>query len=173
MYDPTIFDNLKVAFENRVYDLDTISQRIHIKNRVDRMDFAVMAREFAVQFVLADKQNVSAEIVLHASLEDLSGEILEIPHKNVGCTLSLRFNKDIEVEKVSQKCSAIEDILKRVWEDENELTQTLSFVFKQNPTNYLNTIEMKFNQKIDEEVMGDIPEFLENVIVSLEGLNKI
>ena len=34
MYDPTIFENLKVAFENHVYDLDNIERKIDIKNRV-------------------------------------------------------------------------------------------------------------------------------------------
>ncbi|NYF24394.1 hypothetical protein HDC33_001219 [Sporosarcina sp. JAI121] len=26
LYDPTIFENLKIAFENHVYDLDNVNQ---------------------------------------------------------------------------------------------------------------------------------------------------
>ena len=88
MYDPTIFENLKVAFENHVYDLDNLEQKITITNRVDRMDFSILARDFAIQFKLADQQDVTAEIGLEASLNDLAGEILEVPGENLGCSLS-------------------------------------------------------------------------------------
>ncbi|MBE1554672.1 hypothetical protein [Sporosarcina limicola] len=53
MYDPTIFENLKVAFENQVYDLDNLDQKITITNRIDRMDFAI-------QFTLVDQPDVTA-----------------------------------------------------------------------------------------------------------------
>ncbi|MNC74438.1 hypothetical protein D3C75_1257940 [compost metagenome] len=29
MFDPTIYDNLKVAFENYLYDLDNLDENIH------------------------------------------------------------------------------------------------------------------------------------------------
>ncbi len=48
MYDPTIYDNLKVAFENHIYDLDNLEHKITIMNRMDRMDYAVLARDFLV-----------------------------------------------------------------------------------------------------------------------------
>ena len=63
MYDPTIFDNLKVAFENQVYDLDNLENEITITNRIDRMDFAVMGREFTIEFTLVDLPDVTVEIV--------------------------------------------------------------------------------------------------------------
>ena len=46
MYDPTIYDNLKVAFENHVYDLDNLDHKINITNRVDRMDFSILKKDF-------------------------------------------------------------------------------------------------------------------------------
>lgn len=73
MYDPTIFENLKVAFENQVYDLDNLDRKITITNRIDRMDFSILARDFAVQFTLVNQPDVTAEIVLGASVEDLAG----------------------------------------------------------------------------------------------------
>ena len=72
MYDPTIFENLKVAFENHVYDLDNIERKIDIKNRVDQMDLSIIARTFKIEFTLADQQDITAEIILDASLRRFS-----------------------------------------------------------------------------------------------------
>ncbi len=169
MYDPTIFENLKVAFENLVYDLDTIERKIDITNRVDRMDFAIMERDFAIQFTLANQQEVTAKIVLEASLEDLSAEILDTAEESQGCSLYIRFIK--RVGNIVE-CKKIEQALSEIWEPDAELTQTLSFVYDQQPSKYLDTIEVAFN-KINEEHMGDIPDFLHHVLETLKVLNDI
>lgn len=170
MYDPTIFENLKVAFENQVYDLDTMERKINITNRVDRMDFSIMARDFAIQFVLVDQQEVTAEIVLEASLNDLAAEIMETPGKNPGCSLYIRFNK--QVDHIAE-CKKIEEALTEIWDSDVELTQTLSFVFEQQASSYLDTIEVAFTHKINEQHMGDIADFLDHVLETLGVLNDL
>ncbi|WP_342599202.1 hypothetical protein MHB48_17755 [Psychrobacillus sp. FSL H8-0483] len=171
MYDPTIFENLKVAFENHVYDLDNIDHKINITNRVDQMDFSIMARKFAIQFTLVDQQGVTAEIVLKASLDDLAGEILEIPGKNLGCSLKLRFYK--HVQNVSVQCEKIEQALNAIWENEIQLTQTLSYVYEQESSSYLDLIEVQFVQKINEDHMDEIADFLDHILESVEILHGI
>ncbi len=171
LYDPTIFENLKVAFENHVYDLDNIDQKVMITNRVDRMDFSILARDFAIQFSLVDHPDITAEIVLEASVKELAGEILELPGENLGCSLVLRFNK--HVQNVTIQCKQIEQALNAIWENEVRLTQTLSFVFEQEESSYLDIIEVKFKRKINEEHMSDISEFLDHVLETLEVLNGI
>ncbi|MFF2754748.1 hypothetical protein ACFVR1_13490 [Psychrobacillus sp. NPDC058041] len=171
MYDPTIFENLKVAFENHVYDLDNLERKITITNRVDRMDFSILARDFAIQFTLANQPDVTAEIVLQASIEDLAGEILEKSVQNLGCSLLLRFHK--HVQNVTLQCKKIELALNAIWENEIQLTQTLSFDYPQESSNYLDMIEVKFNQKINEEHVHDIADFLEHVLETLEVLNAV
>ncbi|QBP40179.1 hypothetical protein [Paenisporosarcina antarctica] len=171
MYDPTIFENLKVAFENHVYDLDTINHKINITNRLDRMNFSIMARDFAIRFTLVDQLDVTAEIVLEASLEELAAEILEQPDKNPGCTLLLRFYK--HVQNVPKQCKEIEQALTDIWELDSKLTQTLSFVYEQGAKSYLDIIEMTFDHKINEQHMGDIADFLDHVLETLEVLNNI
>jgi hypothetical protein len=171
MFDPTIFENLKVAFENHVYDLDNLEHVIDITNRVDRMDFSIMARDFAIQFTLVDHQDVTAEILLKASLEELAAEILEQPGKNPGCALYLRFYK--RVQNVTKQCKQIEKTLIDIWEPDVQLTQTLSFVYEQEAPNYLDIIEVSFNHKINEKHMGDIADFLDHVLETLEVLSDI
>lgn len=171
MYDPTIFENLKVAFENHVYDLDNLDRKITITNRVDQMDFSVLARCFAIQFTLVHQPNVTAEIVLKASLEDLAGEILEVPGKSLGCSLFVRFYKHIE--NVSLQCENMEQVLNAVWGNDIRLTQTISFMYGLKASNYLNTMEVKFDQKINEEHIEEIAEFLHHVLETLEVLNNL
>ncbi len=171
MYDPTIFENLKVAFENQVYDLDNLDQEIAIINRVDRMDFSILARDFAIQFTLVDQTDVTAEIVLGASVKDLAGEILELHGKNIGCSLMVRFTK--RVQNVAIQCKQIEQAINAIWETDIQLTQTLSFVYEQEVSSYQDIIEVKFKSKINEEHMGDIADFLDHVLKTLESLNGL
>ena len=171
MYDPTIFENLKVAFENHVYDLDNMDRKITILNRADRMDFSILTRDFAIQFTLLDQPHVTAEIVLKASLEDLAGEILEMSEINPGCYLFLRFNK--RVHNVAVECANIEQALNTISEDDIYFTQTLSFMYEQADSGFQNRIDMKFKNKINEENMGEIGDFLTDVLRDmLEVLNE-
>lgn len=171
MYDPTVFENLKVAFENRVYDLDTIEREIRITNRSDQMDFAILARKFAIQFTLFDLEDVTAEIILEASLRDLADEILEVTGKNPGCSLTLRFQK--HVQQAATQCPRIEEVLSDVWENEVLVIQTLSFMYGDDEFGYLNNIEVKFRTKINEENMSEIPDFLHSVLDALRVLHAI
>jgi len=171
MYDPTIFENLKVAFENYVYDLDNINHEITIINRMDRMDYAVMARDFAVEFTLINQPNVTAEIVLEASLEELAAEILEKPGASPGCTLLVRFYK--RINQATTQCKEIDRVLHDIWKRDLQITQTLSSVYEQEASGYLNIVEVGFNHKINEEHMGDIAEFVDYVLETLEVLIEI
>lgn len=171
MYDPTIFENLKVAFENHVYDLDNLERKLNISNRVDQMDLSIIARTFKIEFSLVDQSDITAEIILEASLEDLAGEILEIGNKTIGCTLALKFVKDIQNPDI--QCEEIDQAINSLWEDDIELTQTLSFVYGTELSSYLNSVEVKFKKKINEDQIGDISVFLEHVLETLDILKKI
>ena len=171
MYDPTVFENLKVAIENQVYDLDTIEREIRIINRTDQMDFAVLARKFTVQFTLFHEEEVSAEIILKASLQDLANEILEAPGENPGCTLSVRFHKHVQRE--AEQCRRIEEALRHIWENEVLVTQQLSFLFGEEQIGFSNVIEVKFKTRINEENMSELPDFLHSVLEVLHVLHRI
>ncbi|WP_424766824.1 hypothetical protein [Paenibacillus sp. sgz302251] len=171
MFDPTVFENLKVAFENQLYDLDNLDRRIDITNRRDRLELAVMSREFALQFALADRSGVTAEIQLRASLKDLAAEILELKGETPACTLRLRFY--MKINDVQLSCEQAEQILQRVWQPDTAPTQTISYVHGMSPPVYSNTIELSFNRKITEEQMEDLPELIEHMLLSLEQLQEI
>jgi hypothetical protein len=171
MFDPTVFDNLKVAFENQLYDLDNLAGQMRIINRVDRLDLSVLSREFALRLKLADHGSVHAEIRLEASLKDLATEILEMPGDTPGCALGLRFYLD--VEDVTGQCQRIQQILQDIWQPESPPVQTLSFVFGEDRVIYMDTVELKFHRQINEEQMADIPELIEHVLHTLAALEEV
>lgn len=171
MYDPTIYDNLKVAFENHIYDLDNLEQKISIMNRIDRMDYAILARDFMVEFALKGKQDVTAEIRLSASLKDLSNEILEVSGENPGCSLSLIFNK--QIENIDMQCKQIEQALNKIWGNDVLLTQTLSYTYGGETSSCMNQIEVRFTHQINEEHMDDIEELIDHVLETLAVLIRV
>ena len=162
MSDPTIFENLKVAFENHLYNLDNLEGRILITGRSDVMDLADLSRSLIIRFVRTDKPEVPVEVELSASAKDLAGEILEDPQAEPGVTLRVRFEKP--VADAAKQCEQIGAMLSELWERDIRLTQTLSFEYPQGDRGWTNRIEAVFNTRLDEDHMGAIGGFAESVI---------
>lgn len=171
MYDPTIFDNLKVAVENYVYDLDNLDARVAITDRIDRLEMAVMARVFALQFGLSNGSGITAEIRLEASLKDLAAEILEEKGAAPGCRLRLRFF--LPLDEVERKCARVERGIIDIWQPDLPPTQMISYLYGERVPSYQNEIEVQFNRKIAEEQMGDLPELIEHMVTTLEMLESL
>lgn len=170
MFDPTVFENLKVAFENRVYDLDNVEQVITVTNRFDRIDLARMDRDFSLQLKIVDQPHVTADIRLKASLQQLADEILEHPHTNPSCALTLRFQMNIST---IQLCERIEQMLRIIWEEDVDITQTVSSQYGQSTKEFLNTIDVKFKPTLREENIPEIPIFLHHVLETLHKLATV
>ncbi|MCA0754718.1 hypothetical protein KP806_06615 [Paenibacillus sp. N4] len=170
MFDPTVFENLKVAFENQLYDLDNLDREIDIVNRVDRLELAVMAREFRLRFTLAERHDISAEILLSASLKELAAEILELKDEIPSCGLRIRFY--LQLENADNVCSRIEDLLQRIWGTVSPPAQTISYRYGAEKPIYSNTAEITFPRKINEEQMDDIPELIRHTLQTLHELHE-
>lgn len=171
MFDPTIFENLKVGIENIVYDLDNLDKRLLVTGRSDLLDMAVMSRSFRLQFELTGKREASAEIVLEAGLKDLAAEILETPGEQPGCILKVRFFKTIT--DVNAECTFIADMIERIWKPEVPPIQTVRFIYGEEVVRYHTTIEVRFPRKIDEDQMADLSNLVEHILQTLEALNDI
>ncbi|MBE9917646.1 hypothetical protein G8C92_26885 [Paenibacillus donghaensis] len=167
MFDPTIFDNLKVAFENQLYDLDNLDGLIRITGRTDRLEMSVMSREFAIRFELAAAPGIFAEIRLEASLADLAAEILELKGESPGCALRIGFG--MTGVRAETDCEKIGQILQEIWPG-IPLVQTLSRVYGQASDVYDNAAELRFGRKINEEQMQDISELITHALRTLEEL---
>ncbi|HEX7056428.1 MAG TPA: hypothetical protein VF260_04425 [Bacilli bacterium] len=164
MFDPTVFDNLKVVLEGAVYDLD-LAGSIVVTSRSDMLDSAVMARNYAIQFAASADAKVRAEIQLFADMADLAAEMLAIADTEPGCRLTVRFLA--EIQDVEADCRRIEEGLNAIWQERPTIKQTVSFTY--NPTGkrvYFNTIELDFARKIDERQIADIASLVDVVLQS-------
>ncbi|MGG1878204.1 hypothetical protein [Paenibacillus campinasensis] len=170
MFDPTVFENLKVGIENIVYDLDNLDKKVLVTGRSDLLNMAVMSRSFVLQFELTGQHETYAEIVLEAGVQDLAAEILEIPDETPGCALKLRFTQTIE--DVEAGCPVMAEIVQRIWEPEVQPIQTVGFMYGEKPVRYLSTIEIGFSRKIHEEQMGDLPKLVDYMLQTLAALNE-
>src|SRR5690606_21815301 len=121
--------NLRVAFENQINDLDNLEQTVHILNRKDQLDLAIMAREFTIRFSKVGYPSVIVDLTLSSSLKELANEILEVEETEPGCTLTLLVRTFIS--DVDRECEEIASILRTVWENDISYTQTLSFRYEQ------------------------------------------
>lgn len=77
MFDPTVFDNIKVFLENHLYDMDNLDGKIRITGRIDRLEMSVMSREFALFFQLAGSNRVTDQSLRHSFYTEIVEEALE------------------------------------------------------------------------------------------------
>ncbi|MBY0119395.1 hypothetical protein NST33_23990 [Paenibacillus sp. FSL L8-0435] len=170
MFDPTVYDNLKVGFENYLYDMDNLDERIQITGRKDRLEMAVMSREFTLQFCLRDRPEVTGEVVLSSSLEELAAEILETPGANPGCRLELRFS--MVVKEPEKQCPVIRPILQKSW-PEQRMCQNIRYIFDEQPIMYNVTAHVYFDRSVNEDQMGDIAELCEHMTNVMDQLLQL
>ncbi|MNE65512.1 hypothetical protein D3C80_1609950 [compost metagenome] len=114
---------------------------------------------------------MTSEVVLLASVKELSDEILETPGSNPGCSLLLRFY--MEVTDPPLQCPAVERILTGIWGPELKPEQSLSFRYGGEEQIYNNCIQLTFKRQITEEQMEDIPNLLTHLLQSAEELENV
>ncbi|WP_339222900.1 hypothetical protein [Paenibacillus sp. FSL H8-0332] len=171
LFHPTVFDNIKIALENQIYDYDNLDGILIVTDRSDLLNLALMSREFSLAFKLTGGLNVTSEILLQSTVKDLGDEILETPGSDPGCSLLIRFY--MEIEDVNEQCPAIEEILTRIWGPEFQPVQSLSFRYGQTDDTYNNCVELQFKRQITEEQMEDLPNLLKFLLQSAEELEEV
>ncbi|GFR38041.1 hypothetical protein PRECH8_13370 [Insulibacter thermoxylanivorax] len=171
MFHPTVYENLKVAFENYLYDLDNQEAVITITNREDILDMAVMSRQFTLQFALAGHEEPTAEVRLYSSVADLAAEILEEGDPSELCSLVIRFRYKVRDLK---RCKEAEVILINIWLPELPIRQVILYPYdtaSEKPDYYSVSADVRFNRRIGEGQIEDIPNLAEHMIRSLMELS--
>lgn len=174
MFDPTIYDNIKIVLEGELYDRD-LSGELTISKRQDIINLADMSREFIIQFKSKNINNDNyAEISLIASTEDLAKEILEIDSIiKPGAELIIKFFIAISHEEL---CKEFSQIINNVWEYRPRIIHKISYIYDpENPYSKGMTDEiiLKFDRKIDEDNIKDINSLISHTQKTLEGINLI
>lgn len=176
MFDPTIFENIKVVLEGNIYDLD-LQGLIHVTNRVDSVDLSRMSRLYQVEFKLSEKDRIKAAIHLKGDTYDLAREILELNEEEqtdgIGCVITVvlyTFVEDLE------KCNSIEQTLLKIWSFRPVITQEVSFVYQSGSVvhdDFKIKITLDFYRKINENNIEDIEGILNHIVRSMDVLQKI
>lgn len=174
MFDPTVFENLKVVAEGAVYDLDLVGQ-IVVTNRKDQVDLAKLSRHYAVTFRKSDRgeNSVQGELRIDVDAHNLSAEILEKADDEIGCSVEVVFYTT-RINNIEQDCMAIQTVLFSVWGTRPSITQELSFFYNdENMKQLSNTILLKFDRKIAEAQVEDLPVIVDHMVESIDQLNKL
>ncbi|SEG04625.1 hypothetical protein [Paenibacillus sp. UNC499MF] len=171
MFDPTVYENLKVVLEGTVYDLD-LSGEILVTNRSDVMDLSSLGRHYRIRFVLrGGGENTAspwAELHLEAKLEDLAAELLSRKGAEPGCTLTVKFG--FLTHDPSRDCPAAGSSLESIWSGRPLITQTLSYVFGSENEGWHNEVLLEFGRKVNESHLDDFEGLLEHTLLSLSVL---
>ncbi len=171
MFDPTVFDNLKVVIEGEIYDLD-LSGTIQVIDRKDLVDLAKMSRSYEISFRSSEHSTSlkGATLRIHADLHSLSGELLSTQNATLGCTLEIIFT--MEMKNPDVQCKEIEQELVGIWGTERGISQQISYVYGKSNI-YKNTIMLSFDRRINEDHMDDLVELVSYILTTLNSLNMI
>jgi|HigsolmetaAR203D_1030402.scaffolds.fasta_scaffold00122_24 hypothetical protein len=181
MFDPAIFENLRVVLEGAVYDRDLEGEAL-VTGRSDLLDLAVMSRRYAIRLTrqTAGDRTVNsprsargrseAEINLAAGLEDFAGEKLkEEPFGQPGCDLWIEYVLEIPGDDV---CGHIRNVLKRQWGEGVAIRQQVAYDDSHPDVRRL-TSAVWFQRKINERQIDDLPELVDHVLRTLEELDQL
>ncbi|SFL83426.1 hypothetical protein SAMN03159341_110157 [Paenibacillus sp. 1_12] len=169
MFDPTIYDNLKVVLEGAVYDMD-LNDSVRILGRTDRVELSSMSRSFSM--TMARKQDGAAEgsFMLTASVADLAAELLADSKQQPGCSLELSFV--FPIADIERDCAKASSMISEIWGAGPQMSQCIMMEYGQQPRQMKSKLEVKFIKKLDERHIDDIPSLLEHLHLCLERLDE-
>jgi hypothetical protein len=167
LFDPTVFENLKVVVEGAVYDRD-LDGEIVVTNREDLVDLALMSRVYRISFQLKGT-SASAVFILTVDTRNLAGEILEqtfVP----GCNLQVRF---VCLLSSLAYCEKIQQLLEDIWGQERMITQRISYEYNKQNCSYEDEVIVSFQKVITEDHTDDLIVVIEYMVETLHTLKDV
>ncbi len=166
MFDPSVFENLKVVVEGAFYDMD-LEGELAIIDRHDYVDLAYMSRIFEISTRLdASKEKaVECTLSLSAGLQAFSSEkISSITKREPGCDLKIKF-RYIDSEHPLRNIH----VLKQIWDKGYTYR-----VFKHTPIGFKHedpfvTIEIKQDKPIYEDEIDQLHTYVNQILHILKA----
>lgn len=171
MFDPTIYENLKVVIEGEIYDRD-LGGKIAIIDRQDCVNLATMSRYYSIAFQSLDSSPLYyATLRLEADSSDLYGEILEKEDEH-GCNLILFIKGPLK--DITNNPAIIQQKLEQLWEDRPTIEQQISFDWsKDDEKKYYLKTRLYFDRKINEDQISDFPQIIDLLLRSLHTVEDV
>ncbi|MEH7224377.1 hypothetical protein V7112_11280 [Bacillus sp. JJ1566] len=166
MFDPTVFENLKVVIEGALYDLD-LEGKILIIDRQDQVDMAKMGRHYQITFKDRTIDTIHAYIDLKIDLDNLVTELRNTDGKP-GCFLELGFTFKLNS---LDACSMIEKVLTTIWGEAREIEQEIKYQFG-SKKQYTNNSKIIFHRLIHEDNIDDLLDMIDYIIDSIHQLHN-
>lgn len=180
MFDPTIFDNLKVVLEGALYDLDE-EKRAVVTGREDLIDLAGMSRAFRMRIQLPEGV-CRAEVELTSGLLDFAAELRRLrlaEEEEPGSRLTISYR--MPADRV-QHMAAVETHMQEVWGEvatvrHERLMQMAPVTEEELATNPFAEghyrVTLAFRDKIDEDNIYDIEPLLDHLVSTLDTLEDL
>ncbi|MGM0873901.1 MAG: hypothetical protein ACQEWV_03720 [Bacillota bacterium] len=167
MFDPTVFDNLKVIVEGYIYDLD-LENEISVTNRSDNVDLATMSRKFTITFSEINKRDPSVMIEIEMRQNQLAGELLQTI-KKPGCHINVILQEELQSQEYNQ---LLFKKLKRSWGEEH----TIKLFVTKEVTSSLNVFhhsyQVCFQTKFGEDDIDELLHIVDHSISLLRMMSK-
>ncbi|THE10401.1 hypothetical protein E1I69_19120 [Bacillus timonensis] len=167
MFDPTVFENLKVVIEGALYDLD-LEGKIVIIDRQDQVDLAKMGRHYHITFRDKSIDQIHTYIDLKMDLDNLVTELRD-EEGNPGCVLEIGFVFKLES---LDNCPMIQQILTTIWGETRGIQQEISFQYG-SQDQYICNNKIVFHRLIHEDHIDDLLEMIDYIIDSIHQLHKV
>jgi hypothetical protein len=152
LFDPTIFDNLKVVIEGAVYDKD-LEDLWNVIDRRDYVDLATMSREYSICFQLNKNSNSNCKWHLTSTITQLASELTAQKDLSVqGCSTSLEFT--VSILEGKRQLESVYDTISHIWGD-RELVATVTDSYPKASHSKL-IVGVVFNRTIYEEDIDDL-----------------
>jgi hypothetical protein len=172
LFDPTIYDNLKVVLEGALYDHDR-GGRVYVSGREDLVDLASMSRTFRIQ-VQKQAGTCRGQLELSSGLLDFASELrrVRLADEIPGCTLRMIFWL---AEEARHEYVVIDEYMQDVWGEVADVVHehctVLRTATKKEEFQGEYRITLDFHGKIDENNIQDIEELIEHFIRTVEQLD--
>jgi hypothetical protein len=165
MFDPIVFDNLKVVVEGEVYDLD-LEGHVSVVNREDYVDLARFSRVYRISF--QQTSSVVASLLLTTHIDHIHAELCGNKQMKPGCLIEIDFILSQTSPFTPEQCAKYEEDLRAIWGGERTVEQRVTHLVGTNE--YKNEMKIKFNRYIYEDQVDDIVEMIDYMLETIQHL---
>ncbi|KZB91384.1 hypothetical protein A2U94_11105 [Bacillus sp. VT 712] len=167
MFDPIVFDNLKVVVEGEIYDLD-LSGQVSVVNREDLMDLARFTRTYRISF--QQHSCCTATLALSTDLDSIHAELTPSRQEKPGCTVFIAFYIKQAVAYTIEDCNEIRTLCKRVWGENRVIEQRV--IHEVDTDEYENEVKVMFNRFVYEDQVADLIEMIDYMLQTMDQLKN-
>lgn len=168
MFDPIVFDNLKVVVEGEIYDLD-LSGQVSVTNREDFVDLAQFTRTYRISF--QPHFCCTASLTLSTDLDNIHAELTPSRVEKPGCTVYIHFQLKKQKPFEEAEFQNIQEMCERIWGTTRVVKQRITH--EVGGSEYENNIEVTFNRFIYEDQVGDLIKMIDYMLQTTDQLKVL